>query len=392
MDRWLQLRDSAEMNVAMLVPLRIGGSGGFVKHLSEVVLRWKLSDRIDKISILAPADTLDALGTLGVNVVQVPRNDYRTGFRRMGELVKTGAYDVVLNSIARPVKLNGFPLVTMVQNIEPIQTPTYTMPFHWQLRLWALRREHAIACRQATRVLAVSKYVQDEVCRRFHLGQEKVDVVYHGFNPSEVASVRKPDMNIPDRDFLFSAGSIVPYRGYEDIFRALGEIRSKGINVPMTVLAGSRSGPARSYEKSLRKLAKAVHITDRIIWAGQLLREEMSWCFNNARLYIQTSRAESFSNIQLEAIAHGCLCVSGNNPPMPEILADAASYYPLGDTSALASEIQNVLKMGKKEDGIRRDKARQRASFFSWDKTAEQTLDVLERAIRDFHGKGNVNV
>jgi len=372
------------MNVAILVPIRVGGSGGFVKHLSEVVPRWELSDRIDKISIFAPAGTLDALGTLGVDLVQVPRNDYRTGFLRMGELVKAGGYDVVLNSTARPVKLNGSPLVTMVQNIEPIQTPTYTMPYLWRLRLWALRREHAIACRQATRVLAVSNYVKNEVCRRFQLRQEKVDVVYHGFNPSEVATVRKPDINIPDRDFLFSAGSIVPYRGFEDILRALGEIRSKGVLVPCVVLAGSRSDPARSYEQSLRKLAKTVHITDRIIWAGQLQREEMSWCFNNARLFIQTSRAESFSNIQLEAIGHGCLCVSGNNPPMPEILADAASYYPLGDTCALASEIQNVLKMDKKEDGIRRDRARQRASFFSWDKTAEQTLDALERAIQDF--------
>lgn len=380
------------MNVAILVPVRVGGSGGFVKHLSEIVPRWKLNDRIDKISILAPAGTLDALGTLGVDLVQVPRNDYRTGFRRMGELVKTGAYDVVLNSTARPVKINGSPLVTMVQNIEPVQTPTYSMSFLWRLRLWALRREHAVACRQATRVLAVSNYAKNEVCRRFHLGQEKVDVVYHGFNRSEVASIRKPDMNIPDCDFLFSAGSIVPYRGYEDILRALGEIRSKGVLVPYAVLAGSRSGPARSYEQSLRKLAKALNITDRVIWVGQLKREEMSWCYKNARLFIQTSRAESFSNIQLEAIAHGCLCVSGNNSPMPEILADAANYYPLGDTCALASEIQNVLKMGKKEDVLWRERARQRASFFSWDKTAEQTLDALERAIRDFHGKGNIYV
>jgi len=373
------------MNVAVLVPARVGGSGGFFKHLREVISRWKLSDRTDKISILAPVGALDALGTLGVDLVQVPRNDYRTGFRRMGELVNAGGYDVVLNSTARPVKLNGFPLVTMVQNIEPIQLPTYSMPLPWRLRLWALRREHAISCQQATRVLAVSNYVKNEVCRRFHLRQEKVDVVYHGFNPSEVTSIRKPDLNIPDRDFLFSAGSIVPYRGYEDILRALGEIRSKGVPVPYVVLAGSRSVLARSYEQSLRKLADAVHITDRIIWAGQLQREEMSWCFNNARLFIQTSRAESFSIIQLEAIGHGCSCVSGNNPPMPEILADAANYYPLCDASALALEIENVLKMDKTEESIRRDRARRRASFFSWDKTAEQTLDVLERAVRDFH-------
>jgi glycosyltransferase involved in cell wall biosynthesis len=74
---------------------------------------------------------------------------------------------------------------------------------------------------------------------------------------------------------------------------------------------------------------------------------------------------------------------------MPEILSDAASYYPSGDTYALASAIQYFLKMDKKEVGIRQDRARQRALFFSWDKTAEQTLDALERAVRDF-GEGEM--
>jgi len=257
MGRWHRLGDSAPMNVAILVPVRVGGSVGFIKHLNEVVPRWKLNDRIDKISIFASAGTLDVLGTLGVDLVQVPRDDYRTGFRRMGELVKAGAYDVALNSTARPVKLKSFPLVTTVQNIEPIQTPTYPMPFLWRLRLWAFRREHAIACRQATRVLALSNYVKSTVCRRFHLGQEKVDVVYLGFDPAEVTCACKPDLNIREGDFIFSAGSIVPYRGYEDIICALAEIRSKGGLVPCAVLAGSRVGPGKTYEESLIKLAKS---------------------------------------------------------------------------------------------------------------------------------------
>ncbi len=374
------------MNVAILIPLRVSASEGFVKHLAEIIPRWKYTNRIGNIGIFTPTGMLDALETLGVELVRVPRDDYRTGFSRMGELVRNGSYDVVLNLTARPVKLNGLPFVTMVQNIEPIQTPNYTMPFVWRMRLWVLRREHAIACRKATRVLAVSKYAKKEVCRRFHLRPELVDVVYHGFNPSEVASVRKPDLNIREGEFIFCAGSIVPYRGYEEIIRALAIIRSRGCMVPCTVFAGCGVSQGISYERSLKKLVKALHINEDIIWAGQLNREEMSWCFQGAKVFIQSSRAEACPNIVLESMGHGCPSISNDQPPMPEFYKDAALIYPRGDTALLASLIMRVFQTNNDEDKFMRDRARQRASFFSWDKTAEKTLDVLEQAMRDFRG------
>ena len=254
------------------------------------------------------------------------------------------------------------------------------MPLIWRLRLWMLRREYVKACRQSSRVLAVSNYAKGEVCRRFNLHQEMVDVVYHGIDSVEIATTRKPDFDIPE-DFIFSAGSIVPYRGYEDIIRSLAQLRSNGGKAPCVILAGSGAYHPTSYERFLRRLAKSLRVEDIIIWAGQLQSEEMAWCFHNAKLFIQTSRAEACPNIVLEAMGHGCVAISCDHPPMPEFFVDTAFYYPTGDAGALAVKIQRVLEMGQDEIRMVQVRAQNRASFFTWEKTAAQTMEVLERAI-----------
>ena len=373
------------MKVAIVLPIRSGVSGGFIKHLNEVVPRWRKMGGLDKISIVAPAGLTDGFGSLDVDVRQVMPDDYRTGFSQMGGIAKNGEYDIVLNTTARPVRLDGIPLVTMVQNIEPIQRPSYPMPLLWRLRLWALRHEHAIACRKTTRVLAVSQYVKDEVCRRFHVPDTRTDVVYHGFDSSEVAAqTQRPELNCPADDFIFSAGSIVPYRGYEDIIRALAHIRAQGGKAPYTVLAGSGTGPSKTYERSLRQLASSLNVSDVIVWAGQLERAEMSWCFQKARMYIQTSRAEACPNIVLEAMGHGCISISSTQPPMPEFFQDVASYYPPGDSVSLASAIMATLSANATACEIIKSRARNRAGLFTWEKTAELTLESLNRAMDDF--------
>lgn len=367
------------MKVAILVPIRFSASGGFAKHLAAVIPRWLQSNRLKHVSIIAPEGAHTGLDKLGVELFTVSRDDYRTGFREMGSMVEAGGYDVAFSIVTRAVRLKGCPVVTMIRNIEPIQRPVYKMPLLWRLRLWMLRYENAKAIRQSTRVLAISTYVKEEVCRRFNVNQEKVDVVYHGFDPVELSSARKPDFSIPE-EFMFSAGSIVPYRGYEDIIRALAILRTKGVQKPCAVLAGSGGYHPTAYERSLKKLAQSLGVADSILWAGQLSRDEMAWCFQKAKLYIQTSRAEACPNIVLEAMGHGCMTISCDHPPMPEFFADTALFYPVGAAALLADKIEQVLHMRQEQIIQLQEGARQRAACFTWEKTADRTLAILERA------------
>jgi glycosyltransferase involved in cell wall biosynthesis len=366
------------MNVAVVIPLPKGGSGGVAKHIIEVVPRWLRSGRVKSVTIFSPGTISDELKNLGARIQHVSPKDHLSGFREMGQAVDDGGFDIALSISARSVRVKKVPLITMLQNAEPLQRSAYDMTLLWRLRLFELRREYRVACRRATHVIAVSDYVKEQARVLLGVPPEKMDVIYHGITIDHSVKPVKPTLPLPP-EFIFCAGSLAPYRGFEDIIRALAVVRQRTGQTMKAVLAGGSIGMAKFYEDRLRNLVHSLKVDDCIIWAGQLQRSEMAWCYENARFFVQMSRAEACPNIVMEAMGHGCLNISCDQPPMPEIYGDAALIYPKGDAERLADAIITATRMDPATVEEWKRKALYRSSQFSWETIAEATLQLLER-------------
>lgn len=366
-----------------MVPARRGMSLGGIKHLQAVLDHFKEIQQGIQCIVYCPEGALDPSVLGGNDVVLAPANDYCSNFRAIVAAVNASNCDVVLNLVARPIKGFKKPVVTIVQNIEPIQEPKYRMPLLWRLRLLALRIEHWRACRASDMVIAVSKHVKYWLMKRFSLPEERIAVIYHGVHDSIELSEKKPAYDI-EQKFVFAAGSIVPYRGYEDLIKAASCLRKEGKDIFQIVLAGSSGGLGSSYEECLKRLAKQLGVSDRIAWVGSLHAAEMKWCYQNCQAFVQTSRAEACPNIVLEALSYGCLNISCFQEPMPEIFGDGALYYPTGDSASLALLIERVVSGDLSVGGKVRNeyilRALQRASLFDWATTGRNTAQVLRAA------------
>ena len=93
-----------------------------------------------------------------------------------------------------------------------------------------------------------------------------------------------------------------------------------------------------------------------------------------------TSRVESFGHTAGEALSCGCVCISADNPCLPEIFGDAALYYEAGNGEALADAIETALSLDGPNRVLFSQRARQRAALFSWDVCAERTVEILKKA------------
>jgi glycosyltransferase involved in cell wall biosynthesis len=82
-------------------------------------------------------------------------------------------------------------------------------------------------------------------------------------------------------------------------------------------------------------------------------------------------------------MSHGCVCISADNPCLPELFGDAAIFYPPKDGQALAEAIQTVLAWDNNQRKLTSEKAKKRAAEFSWDVCAERTVAELARAIKN---------
>lgn len=241
--------------------------------------------------------------------------------------------------------------------------------------------ETRTAVRRSAAVIAPTDYVREFLVKELGAPADKVTAVK--FGPSSApAEMRRPSLWRGDGadKFIFTAGSMEMYRGLEDLISAMPAVKAKFPGLKLAVAGGARPA-TQSYLDGLKALAAVKGVAGDILWLGSLGDAEMAWCYSKCSVFAMTSRLESFGFPALEAMQHGCACVSSSSPCLPEIFGEAAIYYKAGGVAALASSLLTVLPRSPQERERYSILAMQRARGFSWDLAAHSTLEVLVKAV-----------
>jgi len=358
-----------------VVNLTSGGfSGGYRKYLHSLMPRLRAHPDVERLDVFVSRRL--AVG----DDRSWPPNDGLTGYRALSRQIRQLRPDVVFIPTARWFDTGGIPTVVMVRSMEPLERPfggnTWKEGAKNVVRAYTARR----ACLRADRVIAVSEYVRNFLESRWHLDAHRVGMVYHGIDRAAESEYARPASLsvLGAHPFMFTAGSIRPARGLEDLILALATDPDSERRL---VVAGQVDPGAEPYNRRLRELARNRNVAHRIIWPGHLNPREMFWCFRNAELFVMTSRFEACPNIAIEAMNQGVLTVSGNNGPMPEFFGQTARYYQPGDPLSLAAAIRDTLALSPSEKDVLSSRARQRAGQFDWDATAERTVQELRKVM-----------
>lgn len=361
------------MRVALLTLTRGTVSGGYRKYLDRLVPLLREQPEIEHLDLFVPPK-MAAPG-----MTPWPVNDDMRGFRQLKRMVLELKPDVIFIPTATLLRVGNLPVVTMVHNMEPLEVPFNGNRTREAVKN-VLRATFArYACWKSDRVIAVSQHVRNWLHRNWDVPNEKIGVINPGVDPAVPEELPMPAALAPfaGSRFLFTAGSIRPARGLEDVIQALA-------NVPADVklvIAGTVDRGAEQYREKVGRLARELGVESRILWAGHLDRTGMSWCFRNAAFFVMTSRAEACPNIVLESMAEAAPAVSTDHQPMPELLGDAALYYRERDAAHLAERLNEALAAPAgswTEMGLR---ARSRTSAYNWANTARETVGELQLAI-----------
>jgi glycosyltransferase involved in cell wall biosynthesis len=371
------------MKVA-IVNLTGGGlSQGYINYLSEVLPRMLLHPRVDQVYGYVPSGYASCFaGKFPPEYLGECDNSLR-GRRALRREISRIAPDVAFFPGNRWLNLGQVPSVSMVQSMLPM-----VMPFGGNgLRDIAknIERAHAtkVACRRANRVIAISNYVREFLVNTWHISPDRIGMVYHGVNPPGPPEAQKIPGQVPREwsgEFLFTAGSMHPYRALDDVIKALAVLASQGVRPPV-VIAGGADHTQLPYLQRMQSLAAKLGVQAQIVWTGHLEAAEMSWCYAHCRLFLMTSRVEACPNIALEAMSHGAFCLAADNPPLPEIFQAGAAYYRPKCGQALAQAISEALAYSPDETGVMRGRAQKRAGAFTWEETTDRTVHELELAI-----------
>lgn len=179
------------------------------------------------------------------------------------------------------------------------------------------------------------------------------------------------------KPFIFYAGGVDPRKGVETLVDAFNEVRNSGDSLHL--ILGGKEFEDEKIEQTHKiiKLINSSKYKSSIKIMGYVSDSQLKYLYENAEAFIFPSQYEGFGLQVLEAMQAGCPVIAYNNSSIPEVAGSAAIL--LNRHDSLSKAIRRLVRDKRLQKELAA-KGKKQAGKFSWGKTANETLNVLEKA------------
>ncbi|WP_207424481.1 glycosyltransferase family 4 protein [Desertivirga brevis] len=226
---------------------------------------------------------------------------------------------------------------------------------------------------ECDRIVAISKFVAKDILRHFPQAQNKLEVVYNGADQLTITPNHTPDYQ-PSKPFIFSIGELLAKKNFHVLPALLQD------NDYELVISGNRH--PLGYENKILEAARELGFENRVKLTGPVSDIDKAWYYYNCLAFAFPSIAEGFGLPIIEAMHFGKPVFLSTHTAVPEIGGDAAFYFQ--DFSP--QHMQQVFKEGLEKfisDPSLRKKAKQRATEFTWEKTAQAYYKIYKELLNN---------
>ena len=139
------------------------------------------------------------------------------------------------------------------------------------------------------------------------------------------------------------------------------------------VLAGG--GNSQAIQEWIQKN----QMQDQVLLVGWVSDEQLGEFYKKAHCFIYPSFYEGFGLQLTEAMNYGCAILSSNQASLPEVLGDTKKGLFSPDSPQQLTQLMQKTLQDPEFLKELRQWSTQRSQFFTWSKTAKETLAVYER-------------
>jgi glycogen(starch) synthase len=223
--------------------------------------------------------------------------------------------------------------------------------------------------RSATRVIAVSQHLRQQLIDRYSADPRRVRVIYNAVRPSE--RLAKID---PTRRVVLYVGRLAAMKGLDTFLRAAARVAPQFPDV-LFVIAGEGSEYSR-----LVLLTAALGIGDQVMFLGKVSDEEREILLAGSSVFVLPSVVEPFGIAALEAMAAGVPVIISKTSGVAEITS-GAFRVDFWDVDEFASRIAELLEYPTLRQAMG-EQGRWEALREGWPERARETVSVYVEAMR----------
>jgi glycosyltransferase involved in cell wall biosynthesis len=182
----------------------------------------------------------------------------------------------------------------------------------------------------------------------------------------------------PQTRFVLYVGGIAPHKNLATLVTAFDQLAADGQHEDVRlVLVGDYENDVFLMDDAIRARMGDPDFRARVIFTGYIPDEELNALYNAASVFVLPSFCEGFGLPALEAMSCGTVVIGSDSTSIPEVVGEAGLFFDPHDAQALAAHLRSVL-----DDPVLREKlqrrALQRAAMFSWQRSAQDALQVLQ--------------
>ena len=233
------------------------------------------------------------------------------------------------------------------------------------------RLYHEGAVKRAAHILTVSKASKYDIVSLFGVEEDKITFVYNGVNQFSREEKKRPAFR-----YLLYVGSVQEYKNVGMLLRAFDIVRRHFDVRLILVLHDTLGLNAREYVNASLQIYNISHKGIYIL--KNISDERLGGLYSGAEAFVFPSLYEGFGLPVIEAMAHGTPVISSALSCMPEITDGAAVNADVTNPEALADSVLKVLNDDKMRSEMSA-KGMQRASCFTWERCAAETLEVYKK-------------
>ena len=221
------------------------------------------------------------------------------------------------------------------------------------------------SAKKATHIFTISESSKADIQKHYGIPANKITVAYPGVKSSQ------PKLKPPYANYLLYLGTLQPRKNLENLIKAFSQLSNKSIKL---VIAGKKGW----LYQPLFNLVKKLDIQSRIIFTGFVSDQKAATLIKHAKSLILPSFYEGFGIPVVQAMALGTPVIVSHNSSLIEIVDSAGIYIkaPFG-SKQIKQGIIEVLSLTQEQKKQLILKAKNRARQFTWQKTGQTILEVL---------------
>ncbi len=266
--------------------------------------------------------------------------------------------------------------IVMVHDVAWKMFPEAFTRFMRNYQEWSTR----FAVGSAAKVMAASQSTKKDLIKYYDAPEHKVTVTLLGFDSTEFYP-RSYETVQPALDkyglvyqkYVLFLGTIQPRKNIEKLAEAFQILRKANHIEEKLAIFGGRGW---LWEPILKKV-KTLGLDGSIKYFDYASSEDVPLLIAGAKLLVLPALYEGFGLPPLEAMASGVPVVVSNVSSLPEVVGEAGVLVEPHSVHSIAEGILKVLE----NPNLRQEmisKGLVQAKQFNWDRTARQTLEVIE--------------